>query len=42
MVLSKLGKVIGFEWDEANIKHIGKHDVLPKEAEEVFLIKIIY
>lgn len=39
MVLSKLGKVIGFEWDEANLKHIGKHNVLPKEAEEVFFDK---
>jgi len=24
-----------FEWDEANIGHIAKHDVLPSEAEEV-------
>lgn len=36
MVIPKLGDVIGFEWDEANISHIARHKVLPKEAEEVF------
>lgn len=26
-----------FEWDHANIAHIAKHKVLPKEAEQIFL-----
>jgi hypothetical protein len=26
---------LGFDWDEANIAHIAKHDVKPHEAEEV-------
>lgn len=39
MVIVKLGKVIEFEWDEANIAHIAKHDVRPEEAEEVFFDK---
>ena len=39
MTLPKLRKVIEFEWDEANIAHIAKHDVLPKEAEEIFFDK---
>jgi hypothetical protein len=25
-----------FNWDEANIKHVGDHDVTPQEVEEVF------
>lgn len=36
MNLPKWNKVIGFEWDKANISHIAKHHVLPREAEEVF------
>lgn len=36
MKLSLLNGVTGFEWDEANIMHIAKHDVTPEEAEEVF------
>ena len=32
-------KVIGFEWDDANIEHIARHKVLPGEAEEVFFDK---
>lgn len=36
MAIVKLGKVTVFEWDEANIGHIAKHNVLPEEAEEVF------
>lgn len=39
MSLSKLGKVLEFEWDEANIAHIAKHGVLPKEVEEAFFDK---
>lgn len=39
MSLPELEKVLEFEWDEANIAHIAKHDVLPKEAEEVFFDK---
>lgn len=39
MTLPKLGKITGFEWDKANIAHIAKHNVLPKEAEEVFFDK---
>ena len=27
-----------FEWDEANVKHIGEHDVSPEEAEEALLL----
>lgn len=26
---------IGFDWDEANIGHIARHDVKPEEAEQV-------
>jgi hypothetical protein len=26
-----------FDWDEANIRHIAEHGVLPSEAEEVIL-----
>jgi hypothetical protein len=26
---------IAFSWSDANVAHIGKHDVVPKEAEEV-------
>jgi|SRR3989344_3919495 len=35
----KLGEVKEFEWDEANIEHIAKHNVIPREAEEVFFDK---
>jgi uncharacterized DUF497 family protein len=28
---------IGFDWDEANIGHIARHDVKPEEAEQVVL-----
>ena len=31
-----MGEVNGFEWDNANIEHIAKHDVSPEEAEDVF------
>lgn len=39
MSLPKLGNIITFEWDEANISHLAKHNVLPKEAEEIFFDK---
>lgn len=35
MAVSKL-KVVGFEWDDANIEHIAQHNVLPSEAEDLF------
>lgn len=25
-----------FEWDDANIEHIARHNVTPEEAEEIF------
>ena len=28
---------IEFDWDEANIGHVARHSVLPKEAEQVIL-----
>lgn len=31
-----LQKTTDFDWDEANIAHIAKHDVLPEEAEDIF------
>lgn len=27
---------LNFEWDEANIEHIGRHDVRPEEVEQFF------
>ena len=36
MNIYALRGVIGFDWNEANIKHIAEHDVTPEEAEEVF------
>ena len=36
MNIYALRSVIGFDWNEANIKHIAEHDVTPEEAEEVF------
>lgn len=29
----------GFNWDLGNLNHIGKHFVIDKECEEVFLVK---
>ena len=26
-----------FDWDDANILHVAKHDVAPEEAEEIIL-----
>ncbi|OGD92850.1 hypothetical protein A2697_05235 [Candidatus Curtissbacteria bacterium RIFCSPHIGHO2_01_FULL_41_44] len=34
--MSLLDDVAGFEWDEANIAHIARHNVTPEEAEQVF------
>lgn len=34
--MSLLDGVTGFEWNEANIAHIARHNVAPEEAEEVF------
>ena len=31
------GPEIEFDWDEANIGHVARHSVLPKEAEQVIL-----
>jgi uncharacterized DUF497 family protein len=28
--------VSGFEWDDDNISHIGRHEFIPEEVEEVF------
>lgn len=39
MAKSKSGKVVEFDWDEANISHITKHNVVPEEAEDVFFDK---
>ena len=36
MAVSKLKNVVGFEWDEANVEHISRHNVAPAEAEEIF------
>ena len=37
--MSSLNDVAGFEWDEANIAHIARHNVTPEEAEEEFFDK---
>lgn len=39
MAVFKLGNIIGFDWDQANIEHIARHNVLPKETEDVFFDK---
>lgn len=36
MAVSNLRDVTGFEWDEANVKHIARHNATPSEAEDVF------
>ena len=28
---------LGFDWDDANVEHIARHDVTPGEAEQVML-----
>ncbi|MEK7521922.1 MAG: BrnT family toxin [Patescibacteria group bacterium] len=39
MAFPRLVKIVGFDWDEGNTSHIAKHNVLPKEAEDVFFDK---
>lgn len=39
MALTTLKKPFAFEWDEHNTIHIARHNVIPKEAEEVFFDK---
>ena len=29
-------RIAGFEWDEENVAHIGRHRFAPEEVEEVF------
>ncbi|OGE28320.1 hypothetical protein A2867_04900 [Candidatus Daviesbacteria bacterium RIFCSPHIGHO2_01_FULL_40_11] len=36
MAIAKIGKIVRFEWDEANVVHIARHNIIPEEAEEVF------
>lgn len=31
-----LANATGFDWDNANVEHIARHNVKPEEAEEVF------
>ena len=31
------GKSLDFDWDEANLAHIARHNVTPEEAEQVVL-----
>jgi hypothetical protein len=31
------GPAVAFDWDEANIRHVARHGVLPEEAEQVIL-----
>ena len=31
------GSEIEFDWDEGNIGHLARHNVLPREAEQVIL-----
>lgn len=32
-------EIFGFEWDQSNRTHIAQHNILPDEAEEIFLEK---
>lgn len=34
-------KIKGFEWDDKNINHISKHNVIPEEVQEVFIEKVL-
>jgi uncharacterized DUF497 family protein len=39
----RLPKILAFEWDEGNIdKSYEKHDISPKEAEEVFISEELF
>ncbi len=31
------GGEVEFDWDEANVRHVARHSVLPDEAEHVIL-----
>lgn len=31
------GRKVEFDWDEVNVGHVGRHSVLPDEAEQVIL-----
>ena len=33
-------RISRFEWDEANIEHLARHQVIPAEAEEVFAVTL--
>ncbi|NDJ11332.1 MAG: BrnT family toxin [Acidobacteriia bacterium] len=35
-IIEKIALNLEFEWDEANVGHIGRHDVSPQEVEQVF------
>lgn len=35
----ELDDVVGFDWDEANITHLARHNVSPEEAEDLFFDK---
>ena len=28
-----------FDWDDANVNHIARHDIVPDEVEEIFISK---
>jgi len=30
-------RIAKFDWDDANVEHIARHEVVPKEVEEAFL-----
>ncbi len=36
MAVSKLRSIVDFDWDDANVEHIARHNVTPAEAEDVF------
>ncbi|MDQ7839258.1 MAG: BrnT family toxin [Thermodesulfobacteriota bacterium] len=35
-------KIEDFEWDDKNVEHIALHNVLPEEAEEIFIDEPLY
>ncbi|MBI2268110.1 MAG: BrnT family toxin [Candidatus Blackburnbacteria bacterium] len=39
MATFSLRGIVGFEWDKGNISHIAKHNVAPRESEDVFFDK---
>ena len=34
-------KIRGFNWDDRNIEHIARHNIIPDEVEEVFLSDVL-